>query len=267
MLSEDQDLELEQLLAEANLTLPNTTSTQAQPVSQPTTPLDDISNIQNLWKLPQTSIQAAIDVSQVYKTKHGMFAGVPILCKGVSCPYAKVCMIPPNQRVNGGRCPMEAGAVMARFELWCKHFLIDISGPFIKDEDLVDASLIRDLVDNEVQTLRAENRIAINADFIGEVISQIDNKGNVYYEETVTPAAEFKLLLQDKRYKLLNLLNSTRKDKAHILSQELNPSQQAASIFRKVAEMLPDDLDSIDFSNTPATNQVATNGQEVKSNE
>lgn len=256
----DQEKELEELLSEVNLSLPsrNVSLQQQQPVIN-----DDTSNLQNLWKLPQSSVQAAMDASHIYKTKHGMFAGVPILCKGVACPYAKVCIIPPSQRINGGRCPMEAGAVIARFEAWCKHFLIDISGPFIKDEDLVDASLVRDLVDNEVQTLRAENRIAINADFIGETIAEIDNKGNVYYEETVTPAAEYKLLLQDKRYKILNLLNSTRKDKSHELNKELNPSQQAASIFKKVSEMLPNDLDSIDFSVKATTNQVATNNEEV----
>lgn len=225
----------------------------------------DTSNIQNLWNMPASSLQASIDASQIYKTKHGMFAGVPILCKNKLCPYVKVCIIPEGFRIVDGRCAMEAGAVMARFDSWCKHFSIDLTGQFINDEDLVDASLIRDLVDNEIQTLRAENRIAINADFIGDIISQVDIKGNVYYEEAVTPAAEYKLLLQDKRYKILNLLNSTRKDKAKIISNENSPSQQAATIFKKIASMLPDDLDSIDFDVVPETDyEIIAENDEVK---
>lgn len=243
----DEDDELEKLMATMDLTIPTEEPAPAKIDKPKDVSYDDVISMQNIWKLPNTSIQAALDASQIYKSKHGMFAGVPILCKNANCPYVLVCMIPHNQRVTGGRCPMEAGAVMARFESWCKHFNIDLTGVSIRDEDLVDASLIRDLVDNEIQMLRAENRIAISSDFIGLTISQIDNKGNPYYEETVTPAAEYKLALQDKRYKIMNLLNSTRKDKDKLLSKEFNPSLQASSILKKVADMLPIDIDSVNF--------------------
>lgn len=207
----------------------------------------DTASAQLVWKLPSSTVNAANAASNIYKLKHGMFAGVPIICRAEDCPYADVCVIEVSDRVKGFRCPMEAGAIMARFEAWCRHFQIDLSGSVIKDEDLVDVSLIRDLVDNEIQTLRAENRIALNADFIGKTLVEVDKKCNAYYEDAVTPEASYKLQLQDKKYKILNLLNSTRQDKAR-KDKNIGPSDKALGILKKVADLLPvKDLDEVDF--------------------
>ncbi len=254
-LDNNVDKMLEELSLDPTAT-PNQTSTSQSKsnVSNPT------ASMQSIWGLTPAVAQAAINSSQVYKIKHGMFAGVPIICKVDKCPYKDVCALDPQYRVLGQRCPVEAGAIIARFEMWCKHFGIDTSGPYIKDEDLVDASMIRDLVENEIQTLRAENRIALNADFMGQTIAEIDNKGKVYYEETVTPETEFKYQLQEKRYKIFNLLNSTRKDKSNEKNKQLTPSEKAVSIFKKVAELIPD-VDEMVFD--PAPQQVKDGEQDA----
>ena len=190
----------------------------------------------DLWNLPKD-----VDLkkySKMYKTKHGMFAGVPIICKDIRCPYVEVCIVEPDNRVVGTRCQMEAAAVIARFEMWCNHFDIDIKQEEVKKEDLVDVSLVRDLVENEIQMLRAENRIAINSDIVGETIVEIDKKCNVYKENTILPEANYKLQLQEKRYKILNLLNSTRKDKINQIKNQ-DPSSKALSILNKVEQLLP----------------------------
>lgn len=208
--------------------------------------MDD--GLKSMWGMSDTEVTRAKALAYTYKQKHGMFAGVPLICASPVCKYEKVCIIDSKSRPCGKRCPMEIGAIISRFDMWCNHFNIKSDGDYIDDKDLVDATLIRDLVDNEIQTLRAENRVAINADFIARTISQIDNKGKVYYEDVVSPEAQFKLTLQERRYKILNLLNSTRKDKAKEM-RELNPSQQAMNIFKKITEALPDDLSMIDFDN------------------
>lgn len=208
---------------------------------------DLIKAAQDVWGLGGTEIIQAKQSSQKYRMKHGMFASVPLICKDSKCPYAKVCAIPNGQRTLGSRCPVEIGAILSRFEHWCVHFGINIENEFIKDEDLVDATLIRDLVDNEIQTIRAENKLAISGDFIGETLNTVDNKGNPWYENTITPEAEFKLTLQDRRYKIFNQLNSTRKDKAKELNNQLNPSEKTLDIFRTLQQKAKDanlDLDA-----------------------
>lgn len=199
-----------------------------------------------VWGLDDAALIKAETSAQKFKLKHGMFAGIPIICKADKCPYVGVCSISAKHRVVGERCPVEIGAILARFDAWCAHFMITPNGDYIKDEDLVDATLIRDLIDNEIQILRAENRIAMSADFIAKTIATVDNKGRAYYEDVVSPEAQFKLQLLDKRYKILQLLNSTRKDKAKDLKLELNPSQQAMSIFKTISEKVAGlDLDEI----------------------
>ena len=157
----------------------------------------------SVWGLSDEALVRAELSSNRFKLKHGMFAGIPLICKKEKCPYLNVCTLPEKHRVKGERCPVEIGAIISRFDSWCSHFGIKFEGDYIKDEDLVDATLIRDLVDNEIQILRADNRIAINGDFIAKTISSIDNKGKAYYEDTVSPESEFKLQLLDKRYKIL----------------------------------------------------------------
>lgn len=210
-------------------------------------------SIKTIWKLKDTSIAKVDTLVPNYKLKHGMFAGIPIICKKDKCPYKESCYLPEAHREEGERCPVEIAAIISRFDSWCKHFEIESSGDYIDDADLVDATLIRDLVDIEVQILRAENRIAINGDFIGSTISTIDNKGKAYYEETVTPEAEFKLGLLEKRYKVLQLLNSTRKDKRETLNNN-NMSDEAMGIFKEINEKMEQlkniDLDNISFEDT-----------------
>lgn len=199
---------------------------------------------EQIWGLSPQTVAVAKNMSQLYKIKHGMFAGVPIICKGHLCPYAHSCRVEEDYRIVGDRCPQEIGAIMARYDYWCKHFKVKTSGE-VDPADAVDLSLIRDLVENEIQTLRAENKIAISGDFVARVIGTVDQKGNAYYEDALSPESQYKLQLQDRRYKILNLLNSTRKDKAGSL-KPTSPSMNALSVISKLREMV--DLTDVDFS-------------------
>lgn len=199
-------------------------------------------SIKNVWNLSDDAFIKASASSKRYKYKHGMFAAIPIICQGKDCPYKPVCTIPEQHIVVNERCPVEIGAIMARFDMWCEHFDIDVSGDEIQTKDLVDATLIRDLVDIEVQILRAENKIAMTGDFIGLTISTVDRNGKPFYENTVTPEAEFKNSLYDRRYKILNLLNSTRKDKSKD-EKVTNDAQKTLAIFNEIASVMNNKVD------------------------
>jgi hypothetical protein len=145
-------------------------------------------------------------------------------------------MVDPSQRTFGSRCLMEISAIITRYNQWCKHFDIETDGETIADKDLVDATLIKDLVNIEVQIIRAENKIALNGDFMAETILEIDKKCNVYKGNVITPESEFLMTLQDKKIKILNQLNATRKDKANNKMKE-SPSDEAIRIFQQMKEL------------------------------
>lgn len=212
----------------------------------------DITEIQKIWNVPGASIAHIVDASSKFKLKHGMFASVPIICRADQCPYFEVCTIDPVFRIPGTRCAMEIGAIMSRYEMWCDHFDINLEGSTISKEDMTDASLVRDLVDNEIQMLRAENKIALSGDFIGQTLKEVDHKGKAYYEDAVTPAAEFKMALQDKRYKIMQLLNSTRKDKASQLSRNESLGLKAMGLLESVRGK----IGVVDLNNLPKTVEV-----------
>lgn len=190
----------------------------------------------NMWGIKPALIKELSNMNKVYSSKHGLFAGVPIVCKDKDCVYQDICMVSPKHRTKGQRCPMEIAAILSRYEQWCAHFEIDTVDDVIDTKDLVDATLIKDLVNVEVQMLRAENKIALNGDFMTTTLLEVDKKCNAYYGKIVSPETEFLMQLQDKKIKILNQLNATRKDKAADKRKE-SASDEAIRIFQQVKEM------------------------------
>lgn len=190
----------------------------------------------SMWGVDPAVIKEIGNMNRVYTSKHGMFASVPIICKGPDCAYKDVCMVSQGQRIVGHRCPMEIAAILSRYEQWCMHFEINTVQDVIDSKDLVDATLIKDLVNIEVQMLRAENKIALNGDIMADTLLDIDKKCQPYFGKIVAPEVEFLMTLQDKKVKILNQLNATRKDKAADKRKE-SASDTAIKIFQQVKEL------------------------------
>lgn len=207
-----------------------------------TTTLPDLKNKSSaeittaMWGIQPSIIQEISNLNRIYSSKHGMFASVPIICRGTDCAYKDTCMITPQQRTVGQRCPMEIAAILSRYEQWCAHFDIDTSQDTIAPQDLVDATLVKDLVNVEIQMIRAENKIALNGDFMSDTLLDIDKKCHPYFGKIVSAETEFLMTLQDKKVKILNQLNATRKDKASDKSKS-NASDAAIRIFQQVQAM------------------------------
>lgn len=189
-----------------------------------------------MWGIDPAVIKEIGNMNRVYTSKHGMFASVPIVCKGPDCVYKDVCMVSQAQRIIGHRCPMEIAAILSRYEQWCTHFEINTVQDVIDSKDLVDATLIKDLVNVEVQMLRVENKIALNGDFMADTLLDIDKKCQPYFGKIVAPETEFLMTLQDRKIKILNQLNATRKDKAADKRKE-SASDTAIKIFQQVKEL------------------------------
>lgn len=189
-----------------------------------------------MWGVDPAVIKEIGNMNRVYSSKHGMFASVPIVCKGPDCAYKDVCMVSQAQRIVGHRCPMEIAAILSRYEQWCTHFEINTVQDMIDSKDLVDATLIKDLVNVEVQMLRAENKIALNGDIMADTLLDIDKKCQPYFGKIVSAETEFLMTLQDKKIKILNQLNATRKDKAADKRKE-SASDTAIKIFQQVKEL------------------------------
>lgn len=215
--------------------------------------IDDNAAMTQMWGLNPALIQEISKSAMIRSSKHGMFASVPIVCQNQDCKYKDICTVSPVNRIPGQRCPMEIGAVIARFNQYCNHFGLNTTDDSIDEEDLVDATLIKDLVTIEVQQMRCENKIAMSGDFMSKTLLDIDKKCKPYYGDVVSPESEHLLVLQDKKVKILNQLNATRKDKANDKSKSASPTENAIKIFQEVQKAIREqtiiDIDTVDFDN------------------
>lgn len=191
----------------------------------------DTNVLKAMWGLNAGAMAEVLNIGKVYNSKHGLFASVPIICRSTACPYLNTCMVKASERKNGQRCPMEIAAIMSRFTQYCQHFEIDLNIGIIEPENLVDVTLIKDLVTIEVAMMRAENKIALNGDFMATTLLDIDKKCNPYFGQIIAPEQEHLLSLQDKKTKILNQLNATRKDKIKEKDNK-SPSDEAIKIFQ-----------------------------------
>lgn len=190
----------------------------------------------SFWGIDSTSINAVKTAVSVSNTRHGLLAAVPIICRGDECPYLESCYIDPTTRNvvanKQGRCPIEIATIISQFEKYCKHFGIED-----REEDAVDMGMVRDLVDVEIQILRCDNKIAIDGDFIEQVIAGISNQGQEYRNPALHLAWLQKEKLRNERYKILRLLDSTRADKAKKDLAANDASRKAVDLVQRAMEL------------------------------
>lgn len=163
---------------------------------------------------------------------HGMYSGVPIVCQGAKCPFRATCWIAEADLEIGGRCPIEVGTIIERFDKYMNQFQVGET-----DEDTVDQGLIKDLIDIEILMVRADNALAISGDFIEEVVTGTDSNGHKLTKPELHRAFEAKSRLRAERIKVLNQMNSTRKDKKFEGAGMGDPSTQATELMQKLKRL------------------------------
>lgn len=182
------------------------------------------------WRISDKGREAIDLATRMNKTKHALYASVPMLCRGEDCFYASVCpLMDMGKAPEGERCPLEIAMILKKYEEYSEEFGID-------DSNVVDMSLIKDLIDYDIQLFRAENKIAIQGDFVEDVTIAVNDKGQEITAPQLSKATEYKDKIMGKRFKILELMNSTRKDKAgDKLTLTLDPSSYASELMSQIA--------------------------------
>lgn len=185
------------------------------------------------WKVSNESLGMINHSIEIYNTKHGLYAAVPLMCKGERCPFSEVCpLIDRGDDPTGSRCPIEIGLILRKYEEYKNYFQVE-------EDDVVDMGLIKDLVDYDIQLHRAENRIAMQADFLEDVVISVTENGQEITAPQISQAANYKEKIQTKKHKVLQLMHSTRSDKAgDKMTITLDPSTYAAQLMSQVAESM-----------------------------
>ncbi len=187
-------------------------------------------NLPKAWKVSEKGMKALRQTVSSNEAKHGMYSSIPMLCRGEACPYAQVCpLVETGDAPDGERCTLEIALILRKFEDYSEEFGID-------ETNVVDMGLTKDLIDLDIQQFRAENRLAIEGDFIQDVVVAVNERGDEITNPQISKASEYKEKVMTKRHKILELMNSTRKDKAgDKLSVQLDPSTYASRLMEAMA--------------------------------
>ena len=106
----------------------------------------------------------------------------------------------------------------------------------VHPDNLVEVSMIRDLVDQEVQYIR-KTKLLAKEHFIQENIVGIDNNGQPILKKELHLAVELEDRLHKRRKDLRNQLLATREAKAKVGQTQLDSAQAISDIIYKVQEI------------------------------
>jgi hypothetical protein len=175
--------------------------------------------------------EKVVEMIRPQKTRTAMFSSIPMNCEATKCIFADTCpLLKVNLAPKGNPCPLEM-AIVSQFTNEYMHQL-DVS-----PENLVEVSMIRDLVDQEVQYMRKTNLLA-KEHFIQENVIGIDsNTGEPIMKKELHLAVELEDKLHKRRKDLRNQLLATREAKAKIGQTQLDTAQAISDIMYKVKDI------------------------------
>lgn len=191
------------------------------------------------WGQSVDSIDEVIKHRQSFNLKHGLYANVPMVCKGTECPFHTICTVPLRKRPVFERCPIEIAAILDRNDKYVAELGI---GP----EDYLDQSQVKDLVDIEIKLMRTNGHLAISGNFIEQVVQAIDEKGNEITRPELHKATEYEERLLNRKRQILSELNATRKSKKHE-GPVAETSSYASELMRK-ANMAKRQIIDVDYT-------------------
>lgn len=190
------------------------------------------------WKVSNQTKKNVATSRSVFNMEHGILSGVPIICRTYQCPYRETCWIDEADLKYGERCPIEIAAIMDRYEKYKEELII-------RDKDDIDKGLLKELVDIEVMLLRCDNLLATKGSLIDEIVSTVGEDGTAYYKPEIAKEAELKDRLRKERHRILQLLNSTRKDRKQE-AEFTDPSSMVSNLIQKLKQMEPRRADVVE---------------------
>lgn len=174
--------------------------------------------------------EKAVDLIRPQKTRTSMFSSIPMNCEGSRCIFASTCpLLKENLAPRGNPCPIEM-SIVAQFT---SEYMEQLD---VHPDNLVEVSMVRDLVDQEVQYIR-KTKLLAKEHFVQENIIGVDKEGNPILKKELHLAVELEDRLHKRRKDLRNQLLATREAKAKVGQTQLDTAQAISDIIHKVQNL------------------------------
>lgn len=163
-------------------------------------------NVRNLWGHSELGAEAKKAAMSMLSTKTGMYAKIPIVCKGDSCPYAESCpLLSASLAPLGEACPIEAAQIELRYEGYSKDFDLEYSS-------FTDKAIVSEIINADIMMERCKALMSKEGVPVVEVVAGISDSGDVYTRPEVSKYWEAYERAQKKRNDAYQLMMATRKD-------------------------------------------------------
>lgn len=190
----------------------------------------------NLWNLDSKGVNAVKAAMSMLSTKTGMYARIPLYCKGDCCPYADTCQILQyGIQPEGQACPVEIAQIQTRYYEYAKEFELESD-----ETSFTDKNLVSELITLEIYMERCKGLMAKEGNPIQQIVAGITERGEEILQPVVSKAWDAYKDLSKKRDSNYQLLMSTRKDKKSIKGEE---AIKSASDILEDIEDIPDFYD------------------------
>jgi len=173
--------------------------------------------------------EAASNVRNL-NVRAAMMTSIPINCKGPSCPYASTCPLQEKKIAPIGKpCPIELNFISEMVYTFAKELSVPL-------DNLTELAIIRDLVDSEIQHMRASKILAME-EFIQENVVGIDESGKPIMSKSLHLATDMQERLLKRKKDIRNQLMATREQKAKMGTGLGETNQIVSSIFEQLREI------------------------------
>lgn len=165
------------------------------------------------------------------RTKKALFASIPIVCRGPACPYAEVCpLLKADVAPVGFSCPIEAKLVANTMAAYIEQFDIE-------DDNFIELSMVREMVDIEVQYMR-QDKILSMEHFIQENVVGVDSDGDPVMRKELHIAVELADKLHKRRQALFKNFLATRESRLKAGLAAIDPATLTAGLLHSYREQM-----------------------------
>ena len=161
----------------------------------------------NPWRFSMKGQEALQASMSMISTKTGLFAKIPLICKGENCPYAEQCpLIEYDLAPVGEVCAQEAAQIELRTKAYAQDFDID-------SMSFVDKVLLNEIVGLDIMIERCRALMANEGSPVIDVLTDVADDGTEIRQPMVSKAWDVYERVSKKRDTTYQLMMMTRKDK------------------------------------------------------
>ena len=164
----------------------------------------------NPWGYSPKGQVAKSAAMAMLSTKSGLYARIPITCKGHGCPYSETCeLLKVGLEPIGEKCAIETELIDRAFEGYKYDFGLDDNANY------TDLNIIKNIITCDVMLERAQALMAQEGTAISETYAGSNEKtGEDFYNKDISKALELYERHEKQRSRLYDMMLATRKSKA-----------------------------------------------------